>query len=73
MVTLFEGLGTSASVFQAELNAKIMGITEVIRIGEPIGNNLEKFGLISKLLFTSRDTIAYIDRVQLKTPIKNFK
>ena len=46
VVTLFEGLGTSASVFQAELNAIIIGIIEVIRMGEPIGDNLEKFGHI---------------------------
>ena len=46
VVTLCEGLGSSASVFQAELNAIIIGIIEVIRIGKPIGDNIEKFGHI---------------------------
>ena len=46
MVTLSEGLGLSASVFQAELNAIIIGIIEILRIGEPIGDNIQKFGNI---------------------------
>jgi ribonuclease HI len=44
---MFEGLGTTASVFQAELNAIIIGIIEITRISEPLKENFEKFGHIS--------------------------
>ena len=47
VLTLVEGLGASASVFQAELNAIIISIIEILKISEPTQENLDKFGHIS--------------------------